>query len=505
MYTATVKLRLRECDRQRLEKSFFALQHVHNVMAKRANKLLIRIRHDHACQDMLKEYMELKKKARPAKGDERRMKELGKALKAVREETGLSKGGFEKYRKAQQHRYSHLLTSQQVQKEAERVWIGAQKALFGNGKKVAFKKALDITTIGGKSKKNGARFDAGRNMVMFLGMELPLKVPKNDAWLEEALKGNVKYCELKREMFPAGWHYYAVLCFGGTSPRKEKNACSLGRGTMGTDPGVSTMAAASDGGLLLRELAPESGKYDKRIRKLQQKMEASKRAANPERYNDDGTYRKGSKGRFRYSKSYRRLRRQLRAQYRKKAAYVKQDANLLAKEMCGMAGVVYCEKMNFAALAKRSKKAGRQDRESNVKQKDGTVKQVRKYRRKKRFGRSVQGRSPGLYVATLKKKVESAGGQFIEIDPWKYKASQYDHAKDEYVKVPLRQREKDVGGAKVQRDLYSAFLLQNPDSTMERPDREKCSRKFAKFIGRHDALIKRMKDEGASMRQCFGF
>ena len=38
-------------------------------------------------------------------------------------------------------------------------WCGVERCLFGNGKELHFKKLMDFDTIGGKSNKNGARFD----------------------------------------------------------------------------------------------------------------------------------------------------------------------------------------------------------------------------------------------------------------------------------------------------------------------------------------------------------
>ena len=37
-----------------------------------------------------------------------------------------------------------------------------------------------------------------------------------------------------------------------------------------------------------------------------------------------------------------------------------------------------------------------------------------------------------------------------------------------------KQREKKIGNRKVQRDLYSAFLIRNADLDFKHPDRERC-------------------------------
>ena len=140
-----------------------------------------------------------------------------------------------------------------------------------------------------------------------------------------------------------------------------------------------------------------------------------------------------------------------------------------------------------------------------VKQKDGTVKVIQKYKRKKRFGRSINRRAPARFLLELKRKAEAVGGVYAEIDTKEFKASQYNHVTDTYEKIPLSQREKEIGNRKVQRDLYSAFLIRNADLDFKHPDREKCEYEFEYFANLQDQLILKMKESGLSMRQCFGF
>ena len=140
-----------------------------------------------------------------------------------------------------------------------------------------------------------------------------------------------------------------------------------------------------------------------------------------------------------------------------------------------------------------------------VKQKDGTVKVIQKYKRKKRFGRSINRRAPARFLLELKRKAEAVGGVYAEVDTKEFKASQYNHVTDTYEKIPLSQREKEIGNRKVQRDLYSAFLIRNADLDFKHPDREKCEYEFEHFADMQDQLILKMKESGLSMRQCFGF
>ena len=140
-----------------------------------------------------------------------------------------------------------------------------------------------------------------------------------------------------------------------------------------------------------------------------------------------------------------------------------------------------------------------------VKQKDGTVKVIQKYKRKKRFGRSINRRAPARFLLELERKLEAVGGVYAEVDTKEFKASQYNHVTDIYEKIPLTQREKEIGKRKVQRDLYSAFLIRNADLDFKHPDREKCEYEFEYFANLQDQLILKMKESGLSMRQCVGF
>ena len=140
-----------------------------------------------------------------------------------------------------------------------------------------------------------------------------------------------------------------------------------------------------------------------------------------------------------------------------------------------------------------------------VKQKDGTVKVIQKYKRKKRFGRSINRRAPARFLLELERKLEAVGGVYAEVDTKEFKASQYNHVTDIYEKIPLTQREKEIGKRKVQRDLYSAFLIRNADLDFKHPDREKCEYEFEYFAKMQDQLILKMKESGLSMRQCVGF
>lgn len=143
----------------------------------------------------------------------------------------------------------------------------------------------------------------------------------------------------------------------------------------------------------------------------------------------------------------------------------------------------YVEKMCFHGLQRRAK--------------TGT--------KKKRFGRSLNNRCPALFVSLLKEKAKQYEGTVHEVDTVSFKASQYDHVTNSYTKSQLSERWKDIGPYQVQRDLYSAFLLQNSDIKRKHTDRMLCEEKFENFILMHNEKIDEMKRKGVSRKSCFGF
>mgnify|MGYP005889414485 CR=1 FL=1 len=110
-------------------------------------------------------------------------------------------------------------------------------------------------------------------------------------------------------------------------------------------------------------------------------------------------------------------------------------------------------------------------------------------KRKKRFGHSIQNRCPGYFQAKVKQLFESTGGTYIEV-PSDYRASQYDHTVDDYIKKKLSQRMYNLkDGTKVQRDWYSSFLLYCIDLITKTIDRQKCLVTFETQLNKEHAMI----------------
>ena len=82
---------------------------------------------------------------------------------------------------------------------------------------------------------------------------------------------------------------------------------------MGIDPGVSTIAGVSEDACVLEELAPNAIQYEKKIQKISQRMDHSRRISNPNKYNEDGTIKRSNRDPWKHSKNYVKMRRLLKS------------------------------------------------------------------------------------------------------------------------------------------------------------------------------------------------
>lgn len=116
-----------------------------------------------------------------------------------------------------------------------------------------------------------------------------------------------------------------------------------------------------------------------------------------------------------------------------------------------------------------------------------------KFKRKKRFGKSIKNRCPSGFQTTIQKKFEATGGIYIEV-PNNYRASQYDHTANDYIKKKLSNRlYKLYDGTEIQRDCYSSFLLYCYNHTTKDIDKDKCITEFEEFYNKEKALINKIK------------
>jgi hypothetical protein len=500
MYTIRLKIQQDEYFNALADKRFALINRCHNVLVGRARHLLNRLKHD-------PEYKALQDAYHKAVPGSREAREIGSKMNTYRDSIGLSKAGLYAYISVWQRRHAANISSHQAQKEAERVLAGVEAVLFGSGKELHFRPLSQATTLCSKSPKNGVAFDRENMTFRWIKDTFRLKTPDPDnTYIMQALYPDgtaplpISYCEIKRLIFPNGWHYYLVLYVKGTAPQKHP----IGSGTAGIDPGTSTMAVDAGEQVLLRELAPCAKEYVAAMKKTLKAMDRSRRDSNPDCFDSMDRAVRGKYPRNK-SRRYRQLERKYQSLCRRKAAYIRQSHCILANEVLALADDILVEHMDYRGLGRRAKETSRQEKTSTMTDRRGREKTIHKYRRKKRFGKSLETRAPAEFLALLKQKAEAAGGRYREIRTGTFRASQYDHVTDACTKVPLKQRYKDIVGTRVQRDLYSAFLIRHANEALDAPDRNACLRDFARFAEVQASEIAAMKAAGLSMPACFGF
>lgn len=481
-FVLTLKLNTTKRDSDVLMDRFFAAFLMQNRLISHARKRLGGMRQDKRYRALMAERASYAGKTDPASKKE--IGRIGDMLSAVRMEYGLSEYQFHSWIATQQRKHEKKIDSLTAQKLATAVWRSVEAVLFRKGKSVHFKKLSDMYSVEGKNNASGIRFKDGR--VHWLGLEIQPQIRRGDAYAREALTHRVKYCRIVRKPCGTTFHWYIQLVLEGIPPMKQ---AFLPKGRVGCDQGTSTEAFVSEKGCILTELCPERPDIQKQVRRIQRRMDRSSRATNPDNYKEDGTPKRGVK--WVRSKGRKRDRMKLKTLYRKAADTASQSRERLANAvLTGLGSDIYTEEMDYKALQKRA-------RETAVSEKTG------RYKKKKRFGKSIASHAPAAFMCVLERKLGYMGKTVHFVDTKNYKASRYRHDTDEYEEHSLSDREKFIDGHHVQRDLYSAFLLMCAKDTVS-PDRELCCRLFPKFIKNQEAELLRLLNETRKHPSCMG-
>lgn len=219
------------------------------------------------------------------------------------------------------------------------------------------------------------------------------------------------------------------------------------------------------------------------IARLDRAMDRSRRATNKNKYNENGTIKKGNRDKWAYSDNYLKLKAKRKELFRILSDQRKTSHNALANDILELGDAIKVEKMSFSGLAKRSSK-------TSVNKKTG------KTNSKKRYGKSIAHGAPAYLLSVIDKKLKYIGTSLIKVNTQVVKASQYNPITDQYVKKELNERwnifEYNGEEIKIQRDLMSAFLIQNVDD-LTTINRSRCLARFDDFNELHDLEITRLR------------
>lgn len=488
-YVLTLKLNTDASDEAFLNKRFFLSCKIHNRLVSHVRKQLSKMLSDYRYRQLLEQWH----KTRNGHDVETKHQHsvIGKQLGQIRLEYGLSEYQLHKYVKIQQHRYAFYLGSQCCQRIASAVWKSVESYLFKNGKYIHFHKSTNFSILYGANTNTTYMIFYEQRKLVRIGKnyEIPVDIDYNDLYVCYALQDKIKYCQIVRKMFSNGYHYYLQLVMEGVPPKKH----IISDGRVGIDIGTSSVAVSSEYEVKLNTLGQNTPDYSAKIHRLQRTMDRSKRMMNPNKYNEDGSIKRGNHDKWIFSKSYKKLSNQKRILERKQAAALKQSHEILANDIIAMGNDIYVETMNFKALQKRKKETTRS--------------KTGKFHRKGRFGRSIKSHAPAMLISIINRKLSYQGLEIHKINTQTFRASQYNHITDEYVKKKLGNRSTLIGNMKIQRDLYSAFLLMNSALDLLQTDRNRCMETFDRFVTLHNLYMENLVAQyrnGIKFPTCMG-
>ncbi len=394
--------------------------------------------------------------------------------------------------------------------KAEDIWRGMEKCLYGDGGIIHFSKYGDLPCIRAKQINRGIPMSVKDNRLQFRIGKNICGIQINDRFQQDEVDAVLSYLANSEMIDDKAAYTFAEdaycidtyrPCYATFVPKLIRGKCRVylhltiegkakpkydkhgnprykyGNGMIGADIGTQTVAYTSDAEVGLKNLSERGNSIqasEKKERLLYRAMDRSRRATNPQNYNDDGTIKKGRKT-WKYSNHYKRLKAKHSELCRINAVNRQLAINEDANHLRSLGDTFVTEPKNASRLMKRTKET--------------TVNSKGKINKKKRFGKSIKNRCPSGFQTAVERKFKATGGTYIEVTN-DYRASQYDHTADDYIKKKLSDRlYKLLDGTEVQRDWYSSFLLYCYDFRTGDIDKDKCNAEFERCYSKEKALI----------------
>lgn len=464
-----------------LEKRFNAGSNIYNLCLERCIKQLNKLKRDKEYRKSVKALKavnrKLEKKNLP-QDEIKRLKEIKisctNKIKELEKEYRFTENDIQKYAKVPREFIGKIINSNIVQKIASTAFDAVKKIQYGKAKKVKFKKKGEIS-LEGKNNRTGFIFDI-RTMKLKLGKKLFCNLKPLDKRQKRCFKSRIKFCRILKKYIRGTRRYFLQIVFEGV----PETDFQIGKGEVGLDIGTSTVAMCSNRDVKFLKLS-ETEQEARKIRTLQRSLDRKRRMANPDNFDENGKIKKKRKE-WKLSKNYFRELNKLKEIYRKKRAKDNQYKNILVKFILSQGDTIKAEKTSVNSWKSRFKKTV-------------TNKTNGKNISKKRFGKSVNNNAPGTFIRKIEEKLSYFGKELIKINPFKTKASQFNHISQEFKKCSLEVRFKELEKEiVVQRDLYSAFLIKNVENLSEY-NMEKINHQFEKFYEMQLKEVERIKNE----------
>lgn len=228
-------------------------------------------------------------------GNKKTDKAIWKQINDIRKQYGMSEYSFYKDVKQMQKHFKDNIDSFTAQKIATELWKSYDQLFYGNGKKVYYKRYGEFNSLEGKSNSSGIRFKEDK--ILWNGLEIPVIIDYDNDYEYQAIQSKICYNRIVRKYIRNKYKYYVQIVFKGNPPVKVDTETGeikhrIGTGDVGIDIGTSTVAISSQSDVKILELADRIQNIENQKQKLLRKMDRSRRATNPENYNEDGTIQK---------------------------------------------------------------------------------------------------------------------------------------------------------------------------------------------------------------------
>ena len=366
--------------------------------------------------------------------------------------------GIQERMKKHRRDYEQYVDSTIGQKIATQIYTWISKYCFWNWKWLTKKKHYQFTSIEWKSNEMGLMFfSKDKSSFMKYKKHLFLKLSQFDNFQLENIKWKeISYCRLVRIQWNRRWKYSLQIIMKGSSFKKK----TISKHKAWIDFGLNGIALVRDDNQCELLHTWNANYHQKRIAKLQRIVSQEYLSLNSDCYDEswklkDWVSLKCNEKIKKYNKKISYLRR-------KQAMKHKCEINILVKEILEFAWELISEDMDF--------------------------KKIRQSKEYKGLAKIIQFCTPWLLKSKLEENVE-----LKYVDKYTYRASQYNHVTNEYVKPKLSERTKKIWDNLIQRDLYSAYLLLNHNEDYKKIDRKKCIENFNTFLEKHNQLIEELK------------
>ena len=464
-YVVKVLLDLKANDYRTVEKTMNVADSIYNDMLSEGKKRVNKLRADNSYWKLLnnhndaKEHNEkrskIKDKTKKAKIPVIDTKPISASINNMVKSYGLSQTDFEHFLRDRRYDldFYKALSTPEIQVIAKQAFNTIKNVIFFKSKlkNLKFKSKYKNSSFRNKRNDTGLKLVDNSNdkyaYKLVLGNKHEINIKRNafNEYQQNCMlrAEKIKYVQIQKSKIKGKFRYYLVIYLQGTPPTKHK----VGKGVVGCDNGVSTLAYVSDSKLELVDLVPEKClRIEEGINRLNKQINHKLRLLNPDCYDENNKVVKGKKMTNR-SNNLTKIMNRVQKKQRKMRIYRNELQNKVCNELLSQGNVIQLEKMNVQALQKRSK---------NIRINPRTNRPYSK----KRFGKSILKASPSSLVTLLKNKAASRDATIIEINTRDTKPSQFNHLLNKDVKKSLNTRIYDLSDEypNIQRDLYSAIL-----------------------------------------------